>query len=81
MTGMHGDKAVLTLSAREADRKLAAAIDRVNAGEARAVLLTRHGFGVGVILALRDAPGEVQQLLQHTTAASWPVRRAGGAKR
>ena len=44
---MEENTQVLTLSAREADRNLAAAIDRVMTGSARAVLLTRHGFNVG----------------------------------
>ena len=72
------EKPLVVLSAREAERSLAAAIDRVNAGEVRAVLLTRHGFGVGVVLALRDAPGEVQQLLEQRKPVS---RRTEGAKR
>ncbi len=74
---------VFSLSAREADRQLAPAIDRVRSGEARAIVLTRHGFGVGLIVGMRDAPSEVQRLLEQNPTTTWPSvgRRSAGAKR
>lgn len=79
MAGMDTKPCLVTLSAREADRNLAMAIDRLRSGEARAVLLTRHGFNVGVIVAPRDASGEVQHLIEQNPPSM--SRRIGGARR
>ena len=75
---MEENNCVVTLSAREADRKLAVEIDRLMTGETRAVLLTRHGFNVGVVVAPRDAARDVRKLIEKMPAV---IRRNGGTKR
>src|SRR5690242_10220759 len=54
---------VMRLGAREADRKLALAIDSLMAGTVRAVVLTRHGFAVAAVVALSDVPSDVRPAL------------------